>query len=108
MKKLIDRGETEDYGYDDDCSDMISPTYVDVDSYRRRKKDKISINRKSPKEDDDHYGYTDNNAGAIMDTDFSTSNTNINQVGVFRRHKKNKVKLVRKPIKKIVKKCKCE
>jgi hypothetical protein len=53
-------------------------------------------------EDSDYYGYTDNNAGKILDTDISPT-----PLPTFRKHKKNKVSMVRK-VKKTNKKCKCK
>jgi len=68
------------------------------DEYRRKKNIVPRINQ-----DSDYYGYTDNNAGRGIDNDFSAKSTDIDSVGVFRKRKCNKIKLIRKR-----KKCKCK
>lgn len=99
MKKISDR-----YNYQgEENSDLDS---TDDLEYRKRKSLKPKID-----EDTDYYGYTDNNAGRGIDNDFSARPLgSMDDVGVFRKHKQNKAKLVRKRkiVKKIIKKCKCK
>jgi len=70
-----------------------------------RKPKKTTPKMDYSKEDADWYGYTDTNVGPIVDNDFTPSYAGeINPTGVFRKHKRNRAKLLRKPIKK----CKCK
>jgi hypothetical protein len=67
----------------------------DEDTYREKKKSYPLID-----EDSDHYGYNDSN----MSPDLSTLGASPFMGIAYRKRKKNKTKLVRKPIKK----CKCK
>lgn len=72
------------------------------EDYRRKKKSIPKVD-----EDSDHYGYTDTNAGKGFDIDYTAKPMGeIDSVGVFRKRKSNKAKLLRKH--KIAKKCKCK
>jgi len=72
------------------------------EDYRRKKKSKPKVD-----EDSDHYGYTDTNAGKGFNNDFRASPMGeVDEVGVFRKRKQNKAKLLRKH--KISKKCRCK
>ena len=77
---------------------------MDDDTYRNKKKNnqpKLDYS----KEDADYYGYTDNNAGKPIDADFTpVPMGELNETTIYRKRKKNKINLVRKP----TKKCKCK
>jgi hypothetical protein len=81
----------------------MSQDYTSDDiEYRKNKKSEPKV-----KEDDDYYGYTDNNAGRGLDNNFSVRPMGaMDEIGTFRKHKSNKAKLVRKRV--IKKKCKCK
>jgi hypothetical protein len=126
MKEKRVTEESDHYGYGDvNFQPVLDPVGLELasPSYRKRKKQPPSENNKKlikvikkssnvvnksskgVKEDDDYYNYNDTNAEAGVDNDFSAGGVETYPVGVFRRHKRNVVKLVRKVKKN--KRCKC-
>ena len=74
-------------------------------TYRNKLKNNPKVNIHT--EDSDYYGYTDNNAGKPLDADFTpTQMGSINPTDIFRKHKKETQKMIRK--RKPIKKCKCK
>lgn len=123
MKEKRVTEESDHYGYGDvNFQPVLDPVGLELASYRKRKKQSSENNKKlikvikksskevkksikEVKEDDDHYAYNDTNAEAGVDNDFSASGTEVDPTGVFRRHKRNVIKLVRKVKKNKI--CKC-
>jgi hypothetical protein len=74
-------------------------------TYRNKLKNtpKIDIHT----EDSEYYGYTDTNSGKALDVDFTPTQMGpVNPTSVFRKHKKETQKMIRK--RKPIKKCKCK
>jgi hypothetical protein len=84
--------QSDNYGYEDmNAQPMIDNQMI----YRKKKESKPVIT-----EDSDHYGYNDSNSSPPIETTGVAPYMGI----TFRKRKKNKAKIIRKP----VKKCKCK